>query len=286
MRNVFWSIIFLILNLAPLVMAQEHIQNPGIFIPFNQTIPGEVLKTKNESLVAVRASIYGWADNLAVYSKYYFGSGVTVWDNYILTSLHIFGESPALWRGTDQYPTTGVILDGEHFFFAKVAFLDPQADLALLKIETPNERKETFNKKPARIAKTTYILDPTSGQPRVLDEKFFAFSFYTNDARFFYTVSLGPYRAMTNTLDLGYYLPYPVGVVQGAIQPGFSGGPLLSPDGLVMGIASSGSNINTFVVTVETIHSFLKLAATHLGLDAEGKPVVPVPPAPLSPEEK
>ena len=266
---------------------QEQQGDGSIFIPFTRDIPSDVIKTKNESVVALRSSIYAVNNVGSIYWEHFYGCGTVVWDGYVLSALHIFGQRyPALWRGTDQYPTEATIFGGNDFFFAKPVFLDLKADLVLLKIETPNERGEIFNKKPAKIAKTTTVADSVSGELLIPYDKFWAFSFYTDYPQFFYTAVLGPYRAITNAFEQNQLLPNPLGVVQGATQSGFSGTPSLSYNGAVMGMVDATSAINTWVVTVETINSFLKSAAAHLGLDEDGKPAVPIPPAPLSLEEK
>ncbi|MDP3731139.1 MAG: hypothetical protein Q8R34_01445 [bacterium] len=274
-------------QVADPVQIQDQQGDGSIFVSFVRDIPGDVVKTKNESVVALRSSISAVNDIGSVYSQHFYGCGTVVWDGYVLSVLHIFGQHhPALWRGTDQYPTKATIFGGSDFFFAKVVFIDLTADLILLKIETPNERGAVFNKKPVKIANTTYILDPTSGEPLVLYDKFWAFGFYTDYPGFFHTAILGPYRAITNSLEQNRLLPNLMGVVQGPTQAGFSGTPLLSYNGTMMGLVDATSTLNTWVVTVETINSFLKDAAAHLGLDVDGKPAVPVPPSPLSPEEK
>lgn len=288
MRQIFFWLFFLITIVfvpANFVFGQD--QNPGIFIPFTQNIPSEVLKTKNESMVSLRSSVLAWGESFNINPEHLFGCGLTVWENHVLTSLHLFGRHPAAWRGTDQYPTTAMIFDGQSFFRVKIVFLDPEADLALLKVETPNEYGQIFSKKPAKIAAVTSITDPTSQEQRVLYEKFYTFNFYIDHINFFYTMTLGPYLAITNSINNGYPLTHPLGKIQGTVERGFSGGPLLAPNGVVMGLLSSGSDSYTWVVTVETINAFLKNASLHLGLDMEGKPVTPVEPTgPAEPEIK
>ena len=73
---------------------------PFIFIPFDQTVPLSVLKTKEESLAAIKVTLNRIYDDQEVYSDVYRGVGVVVGSKYILTCLHLFGPYPALWVTT------------------------------------------------------------------------------------------------------------------------------------------------------------------------------------------
>ena len=293
LKKLFFSVFFFFLSGSFSLWAQEPEQDPippffhpsvpeTIFIPLNQNIPAEVQKTKNESMVAVRVTIPNWRYDYRIYKNYFFGGGVTVWSDYVATSLHLASEYPALWLGNKDFPTVFQISDGKAVFNTSLAYYDYQADLALLKVDSPNWWGAVFQQKPARLAKYTTVQDSTLFSPKVLFEKFYAFGYYTSDPHLFFAVELGPFRSITNSFDGNYLLDIPMGMLQGKVQKGFSGGPLLSPEGTVMGVVASESALYTYVVLAETLDKFLMSARDKLGLDAEGKPIV----APEEPETK
>ncbi len=240
--------------------------NGSVFVPLNQTIPPEVLEAK-KSFVAVRMATPRLYEDQDIHIDQDFGLGVTVFDNYVLAALHLIGPFPTIWfsnrdSGELSKASDISIFDGDTIFAAKIDSLDYSADLVLLKVVSPNPQGKIFNLKPAKIAAQTFVVDPKTNEPKVLFERFYAFSFFTKSPRAYFSLQLGPYLTVTNLLKES--LVVPIGIVQGAIEPGFSGGPLVSPDGSVMGIVSKGSAVYTYVVTVETINYFLEVAKKRL----------------------
>lgn len=249
-----------------------------VFIPLNQSIPTEVLKTMSESMVAIRTTMPRMNGDQRIYKNHLFGGGFVVWPDYVVTSLHLFGEFPALWLGTNDFPTIVEISDGHAVFNASLADLNYSADLALLKVSSPNGWGAVFQPKPARLAKHVTIQDQSLSSPKTLHNKFYVFGFYTSDPHLYFALEVGPFRSITNSFDGGYLMDIPMGVLQRPAQSGFSGGPLLSPEGVVMGVVARTTENYTIVVLAETIDSFLTSARGKLGLDAEGKPAVPAEP--------
>lgn len=278
-KKLFFLIFFLFPVLVPgRLSAQDETAVPSShpqtspqsrFIPLNQGLPSEVLKVKDESMVAVKVTMPMMAYDQRIYPNRSFGGGFVVWPEYVLTSLHLMGEFPALWLGNKDFPTAIDVFDGEAVFSASLVDYNSQADLALLKITSPYQDGKVFKQKPAKLAANTTIQDQSLSSPQVFYEKFYAFSFYKSDPNHFFVAELGPYRAITNNLDEDYIIDLPFGIVQGRIKPGFSGGPLLSPDGTVMGLLARSSEISTLVVVPEIINLFLKTAQSKLGLEAE-----------------
>ncbi len=262
-----------------------HEQNPPIFLPLNKSIPEKVLKAKDESFVAVRVGFQIIRPDQNISEDAWYGAGFAVWPDYVVTSLHLFGTQPAVWHGTDEFPTVPQVFDGQAFFTAQLVFYNSKADLALLKINTPNLSNQSFGKKPAKLIKMD-INDKDSLGRLASYDNFYAFRPHVNNPHFFLPLKLGTFLSIVNNLDDGYFLEIPMGVLQGGVLPGLSGGPLFSPKGEVAGVVARSSTNHTFAVTAETLNNFLTMAATHLGLDSKGKPLVPIPPDPLSPEEK
>lgn len=229
-----------------------------IFIPFNESIPKPVLEVKEKSLVAVRSTFPKLGDDQRITKDHFFTVGFPVSPNYVLTVLHLLTDYPALWQGNKDFPTVIEVSDGYAVFTTSLVSYDVPADLALLKINSPNEDGKVFHAQPVKLAQVTYFKDPNSNSAKALYNKFYSFSFYLSDPHLFFVLEFGPYRAITNSFDLGYVLDVPMGMVQGSGRPGFSGGPLLSTDGLVMGVLARVLDNYTLVILPETIDHFLK----------------------------
>ena len=239
---------------------------PPIFFTLNQGIPEKVLKARDESVVAIRVGFPVIRADQGLSEDAWYGAGFTVWENYVVTNLHLFGNQPGLWYGTKEFPTRPQVFDGSAFFNAQLVFYDYTSDLAFLKVETPNASGENFSKKPVKLLK----MNTTEKDGLELlgsYENFYAFAPYVSSPNLFFTLQLGPFRSITNSIDGGYFLSMPVGIIEGNVQPGFSGGPLFSPNGEVAGVVTRTSTIFTFVILAETIHNFFMTSAAHLGLD-------------------
>lgn len=265
-----WSTDFLFSQENPHLPLQERSQ--PFFVNLEGNIPEKVWKAANESLVAVEVWYQVWGDNRRISESSNFGIGFVVWENYILANLHLFGEHPALWFGTDEFPTVPWIFDSRSYFSAELVFYDHRNDLALLKVNTPNKENISFDGKPVKIFEMS-LKDQNSVRRLAEHKNFYAFGHQTTSSGFLFPLELGPFRTFTNVLPDGYFLDSPMGILQGGIQQGFSGGPLFSPKGEVFGVVTLGATLNTYVVTTETVSAFLTDAMTKLQLDSKGKPL-------------
>src|SRR3989344_588951 len=267
-------VLFLIQQGSPFHPVPSVVNPQTFFLPFNQSIPKEVMKAKEESLVAVEINIpkWNWDHNMTQEPGH--GVGVTVWPNYVLMPLHLLGDYPSVWEGNNDFPTTITIFDGVRYFGASLVDYNYKMDLAIIKIKSPDSEGNTFRCKPIKRAQTTMQLDSNLSEPTMLYNKFFVFSFFASDPSIFFALELGPFRAITNNFDDGYLLDIPLGMVQGNLQPGFSGSPLFTPDGVLFGMIIRGKgNVFSFTVLPETIENFLKAVAQRMGVDIDGHPL-------------
>lgn len=241
------------LQVPHLAVKQEEQPKPTTFFwVAEEGIPDEVKKVKNDSLVAVRAGIPHWEEEPGYHHDYFYGAGFVPagFDGYVLTCFHVMGAYPGTWS-SESYPLIIQVFDGHDTFEAKMVFFDPYKDLALLKITTPNPDKVEFAAKPAVIAQETFN-EPAK---KKLPDKFYAFSFFPENPAAFFIIQIGPMRMVTNLLNP---TGFPLAIIQGGVEPGFSGGPLLAPDGVVMGMIVKSSVAFSRAVIVETINVFLK----------------------------
>ena len=236
-------------------------QVPPFFTNLDQTIPDETVKARDESMVAIRVLAFRLRMDQEIYQEQVSnGAGFAVLDGYVLTALHLLGDFPALWTNDNpNFPTVIEVFDGENIFKAKAVYFNHKADLLLLEVSSPNDGGLKFKKKPAKLVFETYSMDQNSKKPKALYDKFFAFSFFKNAPGFFFSLQLGSYYTVTNVVK-EQMLANAMGILQTSVEPGFSGGPLWSPDGKVVGMVARSSNSYTYVVLIETINTFLELA--------------------------
>ncbi len=238
-----------------------------VFIPFDQTIPDEVAKAREESLVAIRIITPHLHPDQEIYYDHAANAvGFASGNNYVVTALHILGERPALWFNNANYPTVVEVFDGLSIFSAKAAFWSYKADLLLLKVESPNKESREFKQKPAKLAPAIAVQDPDTKKLKVVAEKFFAFSFFSLRPMGFFSLQTGPVLTVTNFVG-DQMLEIPMGIVQTAAEPGFSGGPLLAPDGTVVGLVTRSSTAYSYFVLSETVVAFLEVAKKKIALD-------------------
>jgi len=266
---VFTKILFLALFFQAPTLPPLHppIEPDTIFIPLNEDIPKEVTQTQEQSMVIIQATMPILSEDHRLHVQPRFTEGFVVWPGYVLTTLHLAGGYPALWGGNSNFPTAFTIADGKALFEASLVDYNYKADLALLQVHSPNGWAVEFSKKPLKIVES---IAPPSGDASLitpLPAKLFAFAYYSTDPHLFFAASIGPLRAITNSFDGGRITDIPFALVQGTIQPGFSGGPLLAPDGTAVGMVQGIIGIYTTVILPETMHTFLSSARVKLGLD-------------------
>ncbi len=225
--------------------------NPSVFFQsIDENVPIAVKKVKAESLVAVRVGIPHWEDDKGMHHDFFYGAGFVPsgWDGYVLTCLHVAGSHPANWVG-ESYPLIVQVFDGQETFDAKMVSFNPYADLALLKVTTTSPSGKNFTSKPAPIAEKT-VGDPANPLP----EKFYAIFFVPDHPSVYLTLQIGPLGVVTNALNVGIIR---LGILQGVVEHGFSGGPVLAPSGVVMGMITKTSPAFSYMVLVETMNAFL-----------------------------
>lgn len=138
------------------------------------------------------------------------GSGVIMSsDGYIVTNNHVVENAERI---------TVTLSDGREFD-AKLVGTDPNSDIAVIKIESPDSRK------PAKFGDSS---DLKPGQLAIA---------VGNPYRLVNTVTVGVISALNRTLEArtGFMM---TGIIQtdAAVNPGNSGGPLLNSRGEVIGI--------------------------------------------------
>ncbi|MDO8495453.1 MAG: serine protease [bacterium] len=226
------------------------------FLSMDGYLPDPVNNLRKDSIVPIRVEIIHYGeDEGGMHHDTFSGVGFVPpgWDGYVLTCMHVLGPAyPAIWSDKD-FPLTIQVTDGKNIFDAELASFSYEADLVLLKVVSPNVDKVVFGSKPATMPSETLSKSP-------LAEKLYAFSFFPANPSAFFSIQIGPLRAMTNLLSSG--MVYPMGIVQGGVEKGFSGGPLITPDGVVVGVVARTTASYSYVILVETISRFLDSAKT------------------------
>jgi len=189
------------------------------------------------------------------------GTGVIISDNgYILTNQHVAG---------DKYSKCYVTLDTGEEYTAEVAWADADIDLAILKINasTPSYAK-IGDSDSIRVGETVYAI----GNP-------IGFEFRR-------TVTSGIISALDRTIKLEEEV-YMADLIQtdATINPGSSGGPLITPNGEIIGINSvkitSAEGIG-FAIPINLVKPIIERITTQgefvqptLGIFAYDKEVIP-----------
>lgn len=196
--------------------------------------PTNVQSVLRDSIVGVEVSslsIWGGTKTTKVKSA----TGFSVGDNLILTSLHTFSNAPQTW-----FPAKIRICDSQNFFNAKLVAVDPLVDLALILVV--DERGVKFSKKAVTFA--------SSADKQNIPDHFFTFAFSTIGREIYFPMELGKYLMETNLIG-NEILSFPLGVVSGNVEEGFSGAPLIGPDGKIYGVLSRKSDAYVYVTTLE-----------------------------------
>jgi hypothetical protein len=171
-------------------------------------------------------------------------TGFVVGDGVVLTALHTFSDIPQIWEADS---TKIKVYDGKNSFSAEVLSLNPAYDLAAILVGKTDENIR-FIKKPVVVASQ---LDKKN-----LPDNFYSFGFMQIDKNIYFPIRFGQYVMETNLINDDIF-PVVVGMVLGKAEHGFSGAPLMGPDGVVFGMLSMTSDIYTHVTPVEQISYFL-----------------------------
>ncbi len=181
------------------------------------------------------------------------GTGFVVAKNRVLTCYHV----PAEKRGDDYFlenyeSIEVVVFDTKHSFFGKIVAFDKEKDLLL--VEVASSQKTPFNKK---------ILLPSKKNPSE-DPKmtFFVFAFGSIQISF----RLGEFKGYINDEKLTGHKKE-MGMIQKAVTPGFSGGPVLDENGEWLGVVRASWDYKgglTLFVPQNQVLEFLDEASKNL----------------------
>lgn len=218
---------------------------PPITAKYFYKFPTAVKRVLSESVVGVRVSFQSFKQGISeVQTKN--ATGFVVGEGVVLTALHSFSDMPPVWRSQ----TTKVeIYDGENFFNAFMATCDPKVDLAFLSLTELEQNGVKFSKTPVTFA--------GGKNKQNMPEHFYSFLFSTLGKNIFFPMEFGQYVMETNLIG-DQVLPERLGVVIGTNEAGFSGAPLIGPNGLVFGMLILRGDAYTYVTTVEQAVTFLK----------------------------
>ena len=192
------------------------------------------------------------------------GTGIIVTDNgYILSNEHVTGE---------KYSTCYVTLENGKFYDGSVVWSDSNLDLSVIKINVKNLKYANLgNSKNIKVGETVYAI----GNP-------IGFEFRR-------TVTSGIISAKSRTIRLqeNNNETYMFGLIQtdATIHPGNSGGPLIYPNGDVIGIntvkISSAEGIG-FAVPIDVVKNVIESFKNNdsfdeasIGIYAYDKDVIP-----------
>lgn len=280
-RGFTWFLIILcfLIMLAvfvPLVRAQEVHENKNgnserltekdikkpVSVKYFYSLPAQVGRVLDESMVGVRVSIPKVDDDGTQVPEVSGGTGFAISDDgLILTSYHLFPPFPTVINDDDE--SEFEIYDGADIFKAKLILVDTTADLAAFKVMDLEQNGKKFSKKSASIAS----LEEKEVAARQ-GMNFYAFKFVpkltASGDKLVFPLKLGPYLMETNWIgEKSHVLPF--GVIQGVIDPNFSGASLIGEkDGKVYGVLSRMTKAYSFVVTIEVINHFINSALTAL----------------------
>ncbi len=219
------------------------IEGQTIIIKYYYNFPTEVKEILSDSIVSVQvflATVSGGVIGTNEVSA----TGFVVDDEIVLVTLHDFGEIPSAWFTSS---TRIKIYDGANYFDGSLIAINPNVDLALIKVEAAAASEVKFSKKVVTFA------DDKSNLP----DHFYAAKFIPLGPQFYLPIELGQYLMETSIVN-GQVLPIMMGIVDGVIEPGFSGSPLIGPDGKIYGVLTRQGGPFTYVVPLEVVKNFIE----------------------------
>lgn len=218
---------------------------PSITAKYFYKFPAAVERVLSKSIVGVRVSFPSSKRGISEIETRN-ATGFVVGEGIILTALHSFSDMPAVWHSR----TIKVeVYDGENFFNAFLTTCDPKVDLALLSLTELEQNGARFSKTPVTFA--------GDKDKQNMLEHFYSFAFSTLGKNIFFPMEFGQYVMETNLIG-GQVLSERLGAIIGTNEAGFSGAPLIGPNGLVFGVLSLRGDAYTYVTTVEQTVTFLK----------------------------
>lgn len=217
---------------------------PAVDVKYFYKFPPRVIRVLKESVVAIQVSYPTIVDRILV-RQVLKSSGLVVSNQMVVCASHAFGAEKAIWSSNE---TMCRIYDGENFFSCDLVSVDTSTDLAALKINTTGTGSIKFLKKPARFA--------SAQDKRVMPDRFYALRLQPFGRNFYIPVLLGPYLEETNWVN-EILRQTTFGMVSGSTLEGFSGGPLIGPDGKIYGILTEANSAHTYVSTTESVTEFI-----------------------------
>ncbi len=220
--------------------------------------PPAVERAKEQSLVAVEVIVPRLINNAIGTSTMQSTGFVINNSGSVITTMHSFGDVPS--EGFHK-ATSVRIHDGSGFFEAELyQKYDWIADLVLIQVKNWADVKGKFRKTAITIAEV--------GDKKNLEtfDRLYVFRMaVSRDSIYDSPLILGPYLMETNVVVGGDEPEHTaLGLVNGQTDNGFSGSPLLGPDGHVYGVVQRTSSIHTYVVTLDELASFIKSDAKTL----------------------
>ena len=214
------------------------VTNPFSQTPITQVGPPDPALAKNTAVTAAAASVVKIRGRATSCSRQLEGSGFVVAPQTVMTNAHVVA-------GTDQTEVEVINRRGRAVDLpATVVLYDPQTDIAVLRVPDLTAAPLRIDPKPADAGDDVIVL----GYP--LDGPFTATS-----GKIRQTISLvGP-----NIYDSGQ-VTRQVYTVRAVVRSGNSGGPLIAPDGQVVGVvfgAALDDQETGFALTVEQVNAAL-----------------------------
>lgn len=233
------------------ILDVSHPRSP-IFVRHFFKMPQAVEQTLKDHIVGVSVAFYKRLDNGLVRQEVRNGTALVISmvdkEAIVLTCAHILPELLATWF---HETTSYAIYDGHNFFNAFMLGVDPSSDLALLRLAV-EQGDVKFEKTPALLAG-----EQDRNKIPSNTEFFYAYKFLSIGTNIFFPIRVGPYFSETNFVG-DEILPSTFIVLGNALEGGFSGGPLIGPDGKVYGVISQITPAYTYAVPVEVIKTFVK----------------------------
>ncbi|MEX1064172.1 MAG: serine protease [Candidatus Paceibacterota bacterium] len=253
-----WLIKFLVLLIAVLcliavvVLSAKKVQGqylpqaemPKIVVKYYYNFPAEVKDVLSNSIISVQVRTETMVGGVSEARDTTSTGFVVDNDGFVLAALHSFGDVPSAWLNNS---TKVRIFDGTNYLDSSLIGIDPNADLVLIKVEGTNTPGVKFTKKAVVMAENKDNLP----------DHFYAVRFMPFGPGLYLPVKLGQYLLETNVTG-GHILPIMMGAVDGTIEEGFSGGPLIGPDGKIYGVIVRRGEAFTYVVPLERASEFIR----------------------------
>jgi hypothetical protein len=222
----------------------KPVAEPRAVANYFYKFPPAVQKVLSDSMVGIEVT-WQTSKRGLLDPKTKMATGFMVEDSIVLTALHTFSDIPEIWEANS---TKIRICDGDNFFNAEILSVNAAYDLAAV-VVGKNENNAKFKKR------TVVFASPQD--KKNFPDNFYSFALSSLGKNLYFPIKLGQYVMETTLVD-DDILPAMVGMVLGNAESGFSGAPLIGPDGTVFGVLSMASPAYTYVTPIEQVLNFLK----------------------------